>query len=729
MGKFMTTETLSARLLRHVHGASAIYVRVVRLVLWPKAELLMRLWLAKPFWVSGLIKLSNWQTALYLSAHEYPVRYLSSTAAAYLGVSIELVGGLLLATGLMTRFAAFALLLLTLTIQIAYKAFDNQLFWMVILAWYMVGGAGPLSIDGLVRRGVADSALPFAARMAAAFRWADGHIKPFYLSIARIWLALAVSVVLLRVAGPLWTLPPAVAAWLPSNAALSLPRGMMAMAAALLLAGLGTRYVASVIIVAMFVDTMMDPRSTDAIYWMMVLTILVVDGPGVASLDYALSALLKRRYADRRSADLHTQPGVPRVVILGAGFGGISCAKGLRDARAAVTLVDRTNHHLFQPLLYQVATAGLSPGDIATAVRSLFRDERAIRFHLGEVTGIDAEKQTVLLGRKTLAYDFLVIATGATHSYFGREEWAAHAPGLKRVEDAIEIRRRVLTAFELAEAAESDADRLPLLTFLIVGGGPTGVELAGAIAELAKYGTDKEFRTFDPATARIILVQSAPRLLPGFPESLAGVAQRSLERLGVDVRLASRVQGIDREGATVNGAVIPARTVLWAAGVTASPAARWLKLEADKAGRIPVNSDLSIAQIPNAFAIGDTALSSGWHGDAVPGLASAAKQGGAYVARVIKARIDARLAPAAFRYRHWGSLATIGRKAAVADFGWVKLWGAPAWWLWGLIHLGLLVGVRNRLATTVNWLWAYVTFGGGIRLITMSSQHLSNPDQ
>ena len=257
-----------------------------------------------------------------------------------------------------------------------------------------------------------------------------------------------------------------------------------------------------------------------------------------------------------------------------------------------------------------------------------------------------------------------------------------------------------------------------MLTFLIVGGGPTGVELAGAIAELARFGMDKEFRTFDPADASVILVQSAPRLLPAFTESLASIAHRSLEALGVKVLLASRVEAIDAEGVSVSGKRIAARTVLWAAGVTASPAARWLKVTADNAGRIKVGAQLEVPGVANAYAIGDTAASTAWNGQPVPGLAPAAKQGGAYVAALIKAEIGSRTAPAAFKYRHLGSLATIGRKAAVADFGAIKLWGAPAWWLWGLVHVGFLVGLRNRIATMINWFWAYLTFGGGIRLIT-----------
>lgn len=317
-----------------------------------------------------------------------------------------------------------------------------------------------------------------------------------------------------------------------------------------------------------------------------------------------------------------------------------------------------------------------------------------------------------------MPYDYLVLATGAAHSYFGRDEWRGVAPGLKRIEDATETRRRLLTAFERAEATADDDARSALLTFLIVGGGSTGVELAGAIAELARFGMEAEFRRFDPASARVTLVQSGARVLPTFDQKLATIARRALERLGVEVRVGGRVEHIDAGGATVNGERIAARTVLWAAGVTASPAARWLAVEADSAGRVKVGADLSVPGLSNVFVASDTASSLAWNSQRVPGLAPAAKQAGSYVARILRARVNGSMSPPPFVYRHRGSLATIGRKAAVAAFGRVKLWGAPAWWLWGLVHIGFLVGVRNRLATMLNRFWAYLTFGGGIRLIT-----------
>jgi NADH dehydrogenase/putative oxidoreductase len=412
--------------------------------------------------------------------------------------------------------------------------------------------------------------------------------------------------------------------------------------------------------------------------------------------------------------------GLPHVVVVGGGFGGVAAVRGLRGAACRVTLIDQRNHHLFQPLLYQVATASLSPGDIATPVRAIFRGQDNARVVLGQVTGVDPAGKAVLLDRGRVPYDVLLLATGAQHSYLGHDDWAAFAPGLKTVEDGTAIRRNLLLAFEEAEGAATEAERRAWLTFVIVGGGPTGVELAGAIAELARHGLDQEFREIDPASAHVMLVQSGPRLLPAFPEALSDDAAAALRHLGVDVVLDSRVEAVSAAGVTVSGRIVAARTVLWAAGVMASPAAGWLGVKADRAGRVPVGPDLGVPGLDGVFAVGDTAASNGWAGAAVPGLAPAAKQGGAYVARVIRARLVGRPAPAAFRYRHLGSLATIGRQSAVADFGFVRVRGALAWWLWGAAHIAFLAGGRNRATVLVEWVWAYLTFRRGTRLITKS---------
>ncbi|HEX9179670.1 MAG TPA: NAD(P)/FAD-dependent oxidoreductase [Burkholderiales bacterium] len=453
-------------------------------------------------------------------------------------------------------------------------------------------------------------------------------------------------------------------------------------------------------------------------YWSAALALLALHGPGAFSLDALIAGALAQRFPQLAGRPAFSLEGLPRVVIVGAGFGGLACAARLAEARAAVTLIDRHNYHLFQPLLYQVATTALSPADIATPIRGLFREHFNTRVLLGEVTGVDPARREVLADGLRIPYDYLVLATGAAHSYFGRDDWGAFAPGLKRVEDATEVRRRLLSAFERAEACGDPKEREALLTFLIVGGGPTGVELAGAIAELARFGMEKEFRNFDPASARILLVQAGPRLLPTFPEALSAQTRRALEKLGVEVVVESRVEAIDAAGVMVNGKRVPARTVLWAAGVVASPAARWLGAEADNAGRAKVGSDLSVTGLPNVFVIGDTAASKAWNGQPVPGLAPAAKQAGVYVARLIRARIEGGRAPGPFAYRHLGSLATIGRKSAVVDFGGLRLSGAPAWWLWGAVHIGFLIGLRNRMSVMLDWFWAYLTFRSGVRLIT-----------
>ena len=452
----------------------------------------------------------------------------------------------------------------------------------------------------------------------------------------------------------------------------------------------------------------------ERLYWALALGILILRGPGPFSLDRLVEEAF--RLTARREAPKGEL--LPHVVVVGGGFGGIAAARGLPGVACRVTLVDRRNYHLFQPLLYQVATAGLSPADIATPIRSLFRLQPNVRVLLGEVVGVRPETHEVMVGRSSLAYDYLVVATGAQHSYFGKDDWAAYAPGLKTLEDATEIRRRLLTAFERAEGAEDPAERAAWMTFVIVGGGPTGVELAGAIAELARHGLDKEFRAIDPAAATVVLVQSAPRLLPTFPPALSIDAAMTLEQLGVTIRLEAKVEDVDDNGVLFAAEALPARTVLWAAGVQASPAAKWLGAQPDKAGRVAVGPDLSVDASGVIFVVGDVAASLAWNGEPVPGLAPAAKQGGAYVAHVIRRRIEGRAAPKPFRYHHAGSLATIGRQAAVADFHGLKVCGAVAWWLWGAAHILFLVGGRNRSAVLLEWMWAYLTYRRGSRLIT-----------
>ncbi len=683
----------------------------------PVLDLAVRIWLAQAFFISGVLKIGNWENALLLARVEYPVAWLDPVLAAWLGVTVEMGGSILLALGLGTRFAALVLLALSLVIQFSYRTLDTHLYWAALFGWYFVRGAGPVSLDHLLARGLGDSALPFASLLVHGGAWMRARLAPLYALALRYWLAVAFLIV--GVWGALGFMTPETSiarAWLPITSLAPLQAGALALAFALA-TGLGTRLVAMLAVLYALPITM-GTENSQLPWFMMLAGLLAAHGPGAFALDGFIERVLRRAFPQLDGRPAFSLDGLPRVVIVGAGFGGIACARALARTRAQVTLIDRRNYHLFQPLLYQVATAALAPGDIAMPIRSLFRDQFNTRVLMGEVTGVDAANKEVLVVGQRLPFDYLVLASGASHSYFGRDDWEPDAPGLKRVEDATDVRRRLLTAFEKAEAADDEMERRALLSFVIVGGGPTGVELAGAIAELAHFGMEKEFRRFDPANARIILVQSAPRLLPTFPEALSARTRAALEKLGVEVRTGSRVEHIDDGGVRVSGERIAARTVFWAAGVVASPAAKWLNAKADNAGRVEVGADLSVPDMPEVFVVGDTALSKAWKGNPVPGLAPAAKQGGGYVARVIRARIEGRTPPAPFRYLHPGSLATIGRKAAVADFGFVRLSGALAWWLWGVVHVYFLVGARNRVSVMFDWFWSYLTFRAGTRLIT-----------
>jgi NADH:ubiquinone reductase (H+-translocating) len=413
---------------------------------------------------------------------------------------------------------------------------------------------------------------------------------------------------------------------------------------------------------------------------------------------------------------------LPRVVIVGAGFGGLAVAKGLAGAPVDITLIDRQNHHLFQPLLYQVATAGLSPADIAWPVRQLFRRQQNVRVMMGEVTGIDAARRVVILGGGPIAFDWLVLATGATHGYFGHDDWAPYAPGLKSLDDAIAIRRQLLLAFERAEMATNPELCARLLTIAIVGGGPTGVEMAGAVAELARKALAADFRGIDPKQTRVLLLEAGPRLLPNFPESLSIYTASALRRLGVEVRLGQPVTHCDADGIALGRERIGAGTIVWAAGVSASRASNWLGIAGDRAGRVPVTGRLRAPGHDDIFVIGDTASVLNRDGKPVPGIAPAAKQQGAYVAKVLSAHVAGHDPPGSFEYADRGLLATIGRKAAVISFGQLRLKGRLAWWLWGAAHIYFLVNMRNRIIVMTQWLWSYVIFERGARLITGQRQ-------
>src|SRR6202453_1767986 len=409
------------------------------------------------------------------------------------------------------------------------------------------------------------------------------------------------------------------------------------------------------------------------------------------------------------------------VVIVGAGFGGLETAFRLAGAPVRITLLERRNHHLFQPLLYQVATASLATSEIAWPIRYLLRGRPEVTTLFATVTGVDAAAKRVLLeDGDALPYDTLVLATGARHAYFGHDEWEPFAPGLKTLEDATTLRRRILVAFERAERETDPQRRAALLTFVIIGAGPTGVELAGTIAELAQDTLPPDFRNIDTQKARVVLIEAGPRVLAGFPDDLSAYALRSLQSIGVEVMLGQPVTECSADGVMYGGHKLDAKTIIWAAGVRASPAAEWLNAASDRAGRLEVQPDLTVSGHPDIFVIGDTVMIAGPDGNPVPGIAPAAKQEGRYVADTIKARLRG-AATTPFRYKHAGSLAQIGKRLAVIDFGRIKLRGTIAWWLWGIAHIYFLIGLRNRLSVAMTWLWTHARDQRAARLITQGS--------
>ena len=407
----------------------------------------------------------------------------------------------------------------------------------------------------------------------------------------------------------------------------------------------------------------------------------------------------------------------PHVVIIGGGFGGLYAARALRGAAVRVTVIDRRNHHVFQPLLYQVAMAALSPGDIASPIRWILRRQRNVEVLLAEARAIDATRQIVTLADGEIGYDYVIVATGSTHAYFGHDEWRPVAPGLKTLEDALEMRRRVLLAFERAEREPDPARRAILLTFVVIGGGPTGVELAGALAEISRQSLARDFRHFDPGSARIILLEGGPSILTSFPEALRQSALSDLQRLGVDVRTGSVVTGVSRGRVTVGDKHVEAETVLWAAGVAASPLGATLGVPVDRAGRVRVEPDLTVPGHPNVFVIGDLASLADENGKPLPGVAQVAIQMGQHAVRNILCSIE-RQPMRAFRYKDLGNMATIGRNSAIADFGSFTMKGYPAWLAWLFVHIMNLIGFRNRLVVLVQWAWAYFSYQRAIRLIT-----------
>ena len=413
---------------------------------------------------------------------------------------------------------------------------------------------------------------------------------------------------------------------------------------------------------------------------------------------------------------------MPRVVIVGAGFGGLWVARGLNKAPVHVTVIDRQNHHLFQPLLYWVATAGLSPADISSPIRHILRKQKNTEVLMAEVTGVDLQEQRVLMGDRSMPYDYLVLATGAHENYFGHPEWREYAPGLKSVVDATSIRNKILLMFEAAEI-ETDPEKVEeLLTFVLVGAGPTGVEMAGAIADLAHNALAADFLHVDTNSARIILVEALPRILSAFPESLARKTKKKLNSMGVEVRTNAPVSEIDEHGVVVGGVRISTKTIIWTAGVSGSPAGKWLDTEVDRAGRVKVTSDLSVPGHPNVFVIGDTA-SVTQNGKPLPGVAPVAMQQGHYVASVIAHRAEEKELNEQFHYRDKGNLATVGRSYAIVDIGKIRFTGLIAWLIWLVVHIYYLIGFRNRIVALFQWAWTYFTYSRGARLITWENEH------
>jgi NADH:ubiquinone reductase (H+-translocating) len=408
---------------------------------------------------------------------------------------------------------------------------------------------------------------------------------------------------------------------------------------------------------------------------------------------------------------------VPDVVIVGAGFGGLRAARALKDVPVRVTVIDRNNYHLFQPLLYQVATAVLSPADISAPIRHILRKQKNTEVLMGEVTGVDMQEQRVIMDDQSIPYDYLILATGARDSYFGHNDWAQFAPGLKSIRQATEIRSRILWAFEEAEKEPDEEKRRALLTFVLVGGGPTGVEMAGAIAGLADKTLPGEYQHINPADARIILVEALPRILLAFPEGLANKAKKELNQLGVEVRTNSPVEDVNEEGVVIGGQLLPSKTVIWTAGVAASPAGKWLGTETDRAGRVIVTSDVSVPGHPNIFVLGDTAHMEE-NGKPLPGVAPVAIQQGDYVARVIANRVAGKERPEPFHYVNKGNMATVGRYRGIVSIGKLQFSGILAWFMWLVLHLMLLIGFRNRVVVMLLWIWYYTSFQRGARLIT-----------
>lgn len=714
--------------LRSINMTSEAIATVLR----PLLLLGVRLWLAQIFLLASAIELTVPGQAPPADLYACFDGWLhAESPVKMLVIWVAVVFSLLLAGGLATRFAALVLGILSITAFVFEAGQEQNLLWAFMLGFLVFFGGGALSLDAMVRRTVVFG--PLTLPLVGKLDW----LNQLLLVALRVWLALVLILgasealvfigasTVVAMLQPFYDLAASTDFWSGFFAPKSMVFGyfshtvhlvLLALAVPFILPGFLTRPMAGLAAIIVLI-TALNTGRVETLYIAALLGYLAAVNPGIGALDclFRLNAWAADGLSD--------EDEVPHIVVVGAGFGGLAAVSKLMRHRCRITLIDRRNHHLFQPLLYQVATAALSPGEIALPIRGLFRGQNNVRVLLGEVLSVDRAEQKVKLGDRRIHYDYLIVASGARSTYFGKTEWEQHAPALKQIEDATYMRSKLLAAFEHAEDAKDDEAREAWLNFVIVGAGPTGVEMAGALAELAHHGLTGEFSHFDPANARIILLDRGTRVLRTFPQACSDKSAKMLEALGVELMHGAIITDINEHGVTLqDGTFIKSRTVLWTAGVQASPAAQWLGVEPGPGGRVPVNARMSLTGDDKVFVIGDVAAvpikGRNPFGGLVPGLAPAAKQAGAYAARVIVAKMHRRRAPGRFRYVHQGSLATIGRAAAVADFGWIRLSGAPAWWLWGVVHVGFLTGLRNRIAVALQWFWAYITYHRSTRLIT-----------